>query len=126
MPEKSLTAIPRPLREQYEKGLAALQRQNFDYAIVILEQVPERGDHVFELLVRDGLELLKVRRDRSIAGSAEQLLEDRELLGVDVLRAAGQGSQPRLRTAPLWPGHLSAGSPSPSAPPAAAPARLPR
>ena len=39
MPEKSLTAIPRPLREQYEKGLAALQRQNFDYAIVILEQV---------------------------------------------------------------------------------------
>jgi len=39
MPEKSLTAIARPLREQYEKGLAALQRQNFDYAIAILEQV---------------------------------------------------------------------------------------
>ena len=39
MPEKSLTAIPRPLREQYEKALAALQRQNFDYAIAILEQV---------------------------------------------------------------------------------------
>src|SRR5436190_4441041 len=42
MPEKSLSAIPRPLREQYEKGLAALQRQNFDYAIAILEQVLQK------------------------------------------------------------------------------------
>ena len=42
MPEKSTTAIPRPLREQYEKGLAALQRQNFDYAIAILEQVLQK------------------------------------------------------------------------------------
>jgi len=39
MPEKSLSAIPRPLREQYEKGLAAIQRQNFDYAIAILTGV---------------------------------------------------------------------------------------
>jgi len=39
MPEKSLTAIARPLREQYDKALAALQRQNFDYAIAILGQV---------------------------------------------------------------------------------------
>src|SRR5437762_8931269 len=42
MPEKSLTAIPRALREQYEKGLAAMQRQNFDYAIAILEQVLQK------------------------------------------------------------------------------------
>src|SRR5437762_2267957 len=42
MPEKSTTAIPRALREQYEKGLAALQRQNFDYAIAILEQVLQK------------------------------------------------------------------------------------
>lgn len=35
MPEKSLSVIPRPLRDQYEKGLAAIQRQNLDYAIAI-------------------------------------------------------------------------------------------
>jgi tetratricopeptide (TPR) repeat protein len=39
MPEKSLTAVARPLREQYEKGLAALQRQNLDYAVAIFAQV---------------------------------------------------------------------------------------
>ena len=39
MPEKSLSAIPRPLREQYEKGLVAMQRQNLDYAVTIFEQV---------------------------------------------------------------------------------------
>src|ERR1051326_6280919 len=42
MPEKSLTEIPRPIRDQYEKALAALQRQNFDYAVAILEQVLQR------------------------------------------------------------------------------------
>src|SRR5437867_5871295 len=42
MPEKLLTAIPRPLREQYEKGLTAIQRQNFDYAIAILGQVLQK------------------------------------------------------------------------------------
>src|SRR6266478_1610522 len=39
MPEKSVTAVARPLREQYEKGLAALQRQNLDYAVAIFAQV---------------------------------------------------------------------------------------
>src|SRR5213075_2800039 len=42
MPEKSLTAIARPLREQYEKGLAALQRQNLDYAVAIFAQVLQK------------------------------------------------------------------------------------
>src|SRR5205814_9988764 len=42
MPEKSLTAIARPLREQYEKGLAALQRQNLDYALAIFAQVLQK------------------------------------------------------------------------------------
>jgi tetratricopeptide (TPR) repeat protein len=37
MPEKELQAIARPLREQYEKGLAAIQRENLDYAISILD-----------------------------------------------------------------------------------------
>src|SRR5438046_2502173 len=42
MAEKLLTAIPRPLREQYEKGLAAIQRQNLDYAIAIFDQVLQK------------------------------------------------------------------------------------
>jgi tetratricopeptide (TPR) repeat protein len=39
MPEKELQAIPRPLRDQYEKGLAAIHRENLDYAIAILNAV---------------------------------------------------------------------------------------
>jgi tetratricopeptide (TPR) repeat protein len=36
MPEKSLTEIPRAVREQYEKGVTALERSNLDYAIELL------------------------------------------------------------------------------------------
>jgi tetratricopeptide (TPR) repeat protein len=39
MPEKELNAIARPLREQYEKGVAAIERQNLDYAIALLDAV---------------------------------------------------------------------------------------
>jgi tetratricopeptide (TPR) repeat protein len=39
MPEKSLSAIPRPMREQHEKAVIAIQRNNLDYAISILTQV---------------------------------------------------------------------------------------
>jgi len=39
MPEKELQAIARPLREQYEKGVAAIERNNLDYAITLLDAV---------------------------------------------------------------------------------------
>lgn len=39
MPEKALSAIPRLQREMYEKAVTAIQRNNFDYAISILNQV---------------------------------------------------------------------------------------
>src|SRR4051794_18437595 len=39
MAEKTLAEIPRNLRELYEKGNAALQKKNFDYAIAIYNQV---------------------------------------------------------------------------------------
>jgi tetratricopeptide (TPR) repeat protein len=42
MPEKVLSQIPRPVREQYEKGKAALARQNYDYAIAIFTQILEQ------------------------------------------------------------------------------------
>ena len=41
MPEKILSQIPRPLREQYEKGKTAFERNNFDYALAILSGVLE-------------------------------------------------------------------------------------
>ena len=42
MPEKSLSELPRDLRDLYQKGATAIQRQNFDYAIAILQQVLQR------------------------------------------------------------------------------------
>lgn len=39
MPEKNLNEIPRDLRDLYEKGSAALQRNNLDYAVAIFSQV---------------------------------------------------------------------------------------
>src|SRR5438309_5049602 len=48
MPEKSLNEIPRELRELYLKGNVALQRQNFEYAIAIFNQVLQREPAFFE------------------------------------------------------------------------------
>jgi tetratricopeptide (TPR) repeat protein len=39
MAEKTISQIPRHLREQYEKGKTAFERQNFDYAIDIFNAV---------------------------------------------------------------------------------------
>src|ERR1041385_1030149 len=39
MAEKSVAEIPRPIRELYEKGHAALQQNNLDYALAIFGQV---------------------------------------------------------------------------------------
>src|SRR5213595_653705 len=60
MLEKSVSAIPRPLREQYEKGLAAMHRQNFDYAIAILEQVLQKEPGFYA--AREALRAAQVKR----------------------------------------------------------------
>lgn len=39
MAEKNLSELPRDLRELYDRGNAALQKKNFDYAIAIYNQV---------------------------------------------------------------------------------------
>lgn len=39
MPEKTLAELPRTLRELYDKGNAALQKKNYDYALAIYNQV---------------------------------------------------------------------------------------
>ncbi|HNQ87706.1 MAG TPA: tetratricopeptide repeat protein [Verrucomicrobiota bacterium] len=48
MPEKSLQEIPRAWRDQYEKGRAAFERNNLDYAIEILSQVAEQEPAFWE------------------------------------------------------------------------------
>jgi len=48
MPEKTVTEISRELRELYQKGTVALQRQNFEYAIAIFNQVLAREPAFFE------------------------------------------------------------------------------
>src|SRR5688572_13181706 len=48
MPEKPLNAIPRPQRDLYEKGLAAFNRNNLDYAISILAAVLKIEPGFFE------------------------------------------------------------------------------
>jgi tetratricopeptide (TPR) repeat protein len=48
MPEKTVTEIPRDVRELYQKGSTALQRQNFEYAIAIFNQVLQREPGFFE------------------------------------------------------------------------------
>ncbi len=48
MPEKDLREISRPLREQYDKGIAAIQRDNLDYAITILAGVLEQDPAFFD------------------------------------------------------------------------------
>jgi tetratricopeptide (TPR) repeat protein len=39
MPEKGISDVGRAVREQYEKGVAAIQRDNLDYALAILTAV---------------------------------------------------------------------------------------
>jgi tetratricopeptide (TPR) repeat protein len=48
MPEKTVTEVSRELRELYQKGTTALQRQNYEYAIAILNQVLAREPAFFE------------------------------------------------------------------------------
>lgn len=48
MPEKNLSAVPRPLREAYEKARLALDRNNWDYAVQILNQILEKEPECYE------------------------------------------------------------------------------
>jgi len=48
MPEKKLNQIPREWRGLYQKGVAAFQRNNLDYALTILDQVLQKEPAFFE------------------------------------------------------------------------------
>ncbi|HWF19233.1 MAG TPA: tetratricopeptide repeat protein, partial [Verrucomicrobiae bacterium] len=49
MPEKTVNDLPRDLRLLYQRGVEALQRDNFDYAIEMFTQVLAREPSVFEI-----------------------------------------------------------------------------
>jgi tetratricopeptide (TPR) repeat protein len=48
MPEKLFNEVPRGERELFEKGLAAIERNNLDYAIVIFNQVLSKEPGFYE------------------------------------------------------------------------------
>lgn len=67
MPEKTLTQIPRPLREQYQKGKAAFERNNLDYAITILTAVLEQEPAFYEC--REALRASQFKRAQGQSGT---------------------------------------------------------
>ena len=72
MPEKALNQIPRPVREQYQKGVTALQRQNLDYAIAILTQVLVQEPGFFDC--RQALRATQFKKSGSGGGFFKKLL----------------------------------------------------
>lgn len=48
MAEKALQEIPRALRDQYDRGLAAYHKDNFDYAIALLTEVLRKEPGFFD------------------------------------------------------------------------------
>jgi len=48
MAEKTIAQIPRQVREQYQKGMTAFDRKNFEYAIAIFNQVLAQEPGFFE------------------------------------------------------------------------------
>jgi len=73
MPEKKLTEIPRNWRDYYEKGRAALERQNLDYAITLFNQVLQNEPSFYEC--REALRAAQLRK----AGTATSFF--RRVLG---------------------------------------------
>ncbi len=72
MPEKSLNEIARDLRELYQKGATALQRQNFDYAIAIFQQVLQREPAFLEC--RQALRATQIKKTGGSTGFFKKML----------------------------------------------------
>jgi tetratricopeptide (TPR) repeat protein len=64
MPEKNVNDIPRDVRELFQKGSVALQRQNLDYAIAIFNQIVQREPAFLE-----GRQALRAAQFKKAGGS---------------------------------------------------------
>lgn len=72
MPEKALNQIPRALREQYEKGVTALERKNYDYAIAILTNTLEKEPAFYEC--REALRASQAKKTGGGSGFFKKML----------------------------------------------------
>ena len=86
MPEKPLSAIPRPQRDLYDKGVAAIQRNNLDYAISILAGVLKIEPGFFD--ARQALRAAQFKRTGGQTGFFKKMI-------------GGATSQPALAKAQL-------------------------
>ena len=101
MPEKSLSEIPRPLREQYEKGHAAFKIQNFDYAIAIFSQVLQKEPAFFDCrqalratqFKKTGASSSWLKKAFSKTGSSPFLAKGQVLLRTNPAEALNQAEQ---------------------------------
>jgi tetratricopeptide (TPR) repeat protein len=80
MPEKSLQEVGRAMREQYEKGRLAFERNNLDYAISLLSQLLEREPGFYPC--REALRAAQYKRGahggglfRKMLGSGPKVLQ---------------------------------------------------
>lgn len=64
MPEKTLAEIPRDVRELFQKGVTAVQRQNLDYAITFFQEVVKREPACLE-----GRQALRAAQIKKVGGS---------------------------------------------------------
>ena len=72
MPEKTLAEIARDLRELFQKGITAVQRQNLDYAIAIFQQVVQREPAFLE--GRQALRAAQIKKVGASTGFFKKVL----------------------------------------------------
>ncbi len=85
MAEKTINQIPRPVREQYEKGKSAFERQNFDYAVAIFTQVLAQEPAFYECR-----EALRAAQSRKHSGATTFFKKVLSGAGSSPLVAKGQ------------------------------------
>ena len=85
MAEKTISQIARPLRDQYEKGKAAFDRKNFDYAIAIFCQVLEKEPGFYDC--REALRASQFKKAGGGGGFFKRMLSG---AGSSPLLAKGQ------------------------------------
>jgi len=72
MAEKSITQVSRAVREQYDKGKAAFQRQNYDYAIAFFSAVLEQEPGFYEC--REALRATQFKKVGASSGFFKKML----------------------------------------------------
>lgn len=93
MPEKTFGEIPRSTRELYEKGRAALERHNLDYAIALFNQVLHTEPTFYDC--REALRAAQLKK----TGSATSFL--RKMLGTASSSPLLAKAQLLLRSNPM-------------------------